>query len=299
MNGRAFFVQRLGIVGVGLIGASIGLAARARGLVGCVLGCARSEETLAAARDCGAIHEAADLPTIAATCDLIVLAVPMLAYEGVLQAMAGHLAPDAVLTDAGSTKRLPLRLARRILGGKAARFVGAHPIAGSERSGPQAARADLFAGRLCVLTPENNAPEAMRRVEDFWRALGMEIAVLDAASHDRLFARVSHLPHLAAYALVNAIVALAGNEEPFCYAGAGFRDFTRIASSSPEMWRDIALANADALMEALDRLRAELDTMREAVAARDGEALLAMFAAAKKARDAWLAARKEEACPAS
>ncbi len=299
MNARGPFVDTLGIVGVGMIGASTGLAARRAGIARRILGAARSERTLDEARALGAIDEAATPGEIAAQADLVVVAVPMLAYEAVFSAMAPHLSPGAVLTDAGSTKRHAVDIAHRLLGAAARRFVGAHPIAGSERSGPAAARADLFAGRLCVLTPVDCDARALGVVEAFWRALGMDITVLDPESHDRLFARVSHLPHLAAYALVNAIVALAGGEEPFCFAGAGFRDFTRIASSSPEMWRDVAVANADALTEALDRLRGELDAMREAVAARDAARLEAMFRRAKQARDAWLAARGDRSCPAS
>ncbi len=293
MNEQDCLVRTLGLVGVGMIGASIGLAAKRAGLVRQVLGCARSAKTVREAQARGAVDAAASLQEIAAQADLIVVAVPMLAYEEVFAAMAPHLRADACMTDAGSTKRLAVEVAHRHLGAHARRFVAAHPIAGSERSGPQAARADLFVDRPCVLTPVQCEPWALRSVEGFWRALGARIAVLDPDTHDRLFARVSHLPHLAAYALVNAIVSLAGNEEPFAFAGAGFRDFTRIASSSPEMWRDIAIANADALTEALDRLRMELDAMREAVAARDAARLEAMFRHAKQARDAWLATQGE------
>jgi len=295
-----FSCRTVAIAGVGLIGASIGLALRASHPEIRRIGVGRSKQTLLRAQRLGAIDAIAEPEQAAQEADLFVIAAPLGAYPSILRAIAPVLRehPRLAITDAGSTKRQPLAQASEILGDRAKRFVGAHPIAGAERSGPDAARADLFQQRACILTPQDCDPDALFFVEAFWRALGARISVMDAESHDRLFARISHLPHLAAYALVNAIVRLAGREEPFAFAGAGFRDFTRIASSSPEMWRDIALANADVLVQALDALRAEIDALREAVARKDAEALFSAFAAAKQARDEWLARHRceEESC---
>ncbi len=280
------------IVGVGMIGASLGLALQQKRWAREVWGLGRSRETLNKALELGAITRIADAPMLAEA-DCVVLCVPMLAYDAALQRIAPHLRADAVLTDAGSTKRHAVAAARRALGARASRFVGAHPIAGSERSGPEAARADLFAGRPCILTPAGADPEARARAKAMWEAAGAKIEEMDPEAHDALLARVSHLPHLAAYALVDAIVALAGEDEPFRLAGAGFRDFTRIASSSPEMWRDITLANADMLVSCLDAYLAELARLRDAVARGDADYLQRVFTRAKQARDAWL--RRERA----
>ncbi|MDX8401723.1 MAG: prephenate dehydrogenase/arogenate dehydrogenase family protein [Mariprofundaceae bacterium] len=283
-------VRRLAVIGVGLIGGSLALALRRAGAVAHVIGAGRDAAHLAHARSLGVIDEGTtDIAAAVDGADMVLLAVPMGAYAGVLGAMAGALAPDAIVTDAGSTKRYAIEAARAHLP-DAARFVPGHPIAGSEHSGVAAARPDLFRSRLCLLTPTAETGEAaLARVEAMWTAVGAHVQRMDADEHDRVLAAVSHLPHLAAYALVNAVLRLRRDDlDPLDFAAGGFRDFTRIASSSPEMWRDICLTNRDALAGQLDALLEELGALRAALADEDGEALLAHFAAAKAARDAWL-----------
>ena len=283
------------IIGVGLIGGSLALAMRRAGLCARITGVGRGHANLHCARQLGIIDEACtDLAEALGRpgVDLVIIAVPMGAYHPVFAQLARHAPEAALISDVGSTKRHALAMAERHLGASACRFVPAHPIAGAEQSGAAAARAELFAGHWCVLTPgEGTDAEALTRIEQLWRACGARVLRMDADTHDDVLAGVSHLPHIAAYALVNAVRDAAPAscaDDPFAFAAGGFRDFTRIASSSPEMWRDIALANADALLDKLDAYQAELTRLRQAIAARDGEALLRAFGAAKEARDQWV-----------
>ena len=225
----------------------------------------------------------------AAQADCILLALPVGETEAVLKQLAPHLKPGAVVTDAGSTKANVVAAARAALGARFVDFVPGHPIAGSEQSGPGAARADLYRGKRVVLTPETDTrADAVATVRALWEAAGAQVETLDAALHDRIFAAVSHLPHLAAYALVDDLAQRADADTFFRFAASGFRDFTRIAGSSPEMWRDIALANRDALLVELDAYLAALQTLRAAVDARDGDALHEIFTRARAARENWL-----------
>ena len=293
MNGRAVCIERLAVIGVGLIGGSLARALKQAGAVAHVTGIGRDAAHLERARALGVVDEATtSLAEGVARADVVAVCVPMGAYDAVFRALAEAASETAVITDAGSTKRHALVAARRHLdAGRLARFVPAHPIAGGERSGVEASRADLFAGHWCVLTPTGQtAEDATALVETMWRATGARVTTMDAGDHDAFLAAVSHLPHLAAYALVNA-VRKQGDEahDPFRFAAGGFRDFTRIASSSPVMWRDIALANRDALLAQLAAYRDELESLNAALEAGDGEALLAAFSAAKQARDDWLA----------
>jgi prephenate dehydrogenase len=203
--------------------------------------------------------------------------------------MAPKLEPNVLVTDGGSTKQDVIAVARPALGARWSRFVPAHPIAGAEHSGVDAARADLYDGRNVVLTPlAETAADAVDRAEALWRACGARVARMSAGEHDKVFAAVSHLPHVLAYALVAMIAERADAERLFGFAAGGFRDFTRIASSSPEMWRDIALANRDALLAEIDRYGDALATMRDLVAAGDGDALQELFTRSRDARNAWL-----------
>jgi prephenate dehydrogenase len=233
-----------------------------------------------------------------ADADLVLLAAPVAQYPGLLAAMAGRLGPDTIVTDAGSTKQDVIAAARATLGGSVSRFVPGHPIAGTEHSGATAAFATLFRERNVVLTP---VPEtdlaATATVTALWEACGSRVRVLDPAAHDRIFAAVSHLPHLVAFALVEAFAARSDADDIFRFAASGFRDFTRIAASSPEMWRDIALANRGALLVEVAAFRAQLDRVAAMVAAGDGEALAAVFARARAARRTWEA--KYHATPAA
>lgn len=280
--------EQLALVGTGLIGGSFALALKAAGAVREVIGVGRNPARLTVARELGLIDRAVDWPE-AAQADCILLAMPVGETEAVLKQLTPYLKPDTIVTDAGSTKANVVAAARAALGARFVDFVPGHPIAGSEQSGPGAARANLFQGRLVVLTPQpETRAGAIATVRALWQAAGAQVETLDAEQHDRVFAAVSHLPHLAAYALVDDIAQRVDADTFFRFAASGFRDFTRIAGSAPEMWRDIALANRDALLVELDAYLDALQTLRTAVDARDGQTLLAMFARARGARENWL-----------
>lgn len=280
-------IDTLALVGAGLIGGSFALALKQTGAVRAVSGVGRSAARLTVARELGLIDRAVDWAE-AGQADVILLALPVGETEAVLRQLAPHLKPGAIVTDAGSTKTNVVAAAHAVLGARAADFVPGHPIAGSERSGPGAARADLYRGRRVVLTPQpDTRADAVAVVRALWEATGAQVEMLDATQHDRIFAAVSHLPHLAAFALVDDLAGRADSELFFRYAASGFRDFTRIAASSPEMWRDIALANRPALLAELDGYVAALQTLRQALNDEDAAALLAMFSRARGAREHW------------
>lgn len=281
-------VDTLAIVGTGLIGGSFALALKQAGAVRRVLGVGRSPARLTIARELELIDGVADYAQ-AGQADCILLALPVGETETVLRQLAPHLKPGAIITDAGSTKRNVVEAARAALGERFTDFVPGHPIAGSEQSGPGAARADLFQGKKVLLTPlAETRPDAFETVKALWLATGAQVETLDAAQHDRVFAAVSHLPHLAAFALVDELAQREDGDTFFRLAASGFRDFTRIAGSSPEMWRDIALANKQALLTELDAYLAALETLRDAVSTEDAATLLEMFTRARTAREHWL-----------
>ena len=282
-------IDRLAIIGVGLIGGSFALALKRAGAVREVLGVGRTAASLELARQQGLIDRTVDIAE-AAQADCILLAMPVGETAAVLAQLAPHLKPGAIVTDAGSTKANVIAAARAALGARFSDFVPGHPIAGSELNGPLAARADLFQSRKVVLTPEpETRGDAQALVNALWAATGAQVEILEADLHDRIFAAVSHLPHLAAYALVNELAQRENSADFFRFAASGFRDFTRIAGSSPEMWRDIALANRDAVLVELDAYLTALQTLRTAVSVEDAAALLEIFARARAAREHWLA----------
>lgn len=280
---------RVVIVGVGLIGGSFALGLRRAGLAGRIVGLGRSAQVLARARELGIIDEACATPQEALRgADLVLLAAPVAQTGPILASLLPHLEPQTIVTDAGSTKSDVVAAARAALGDRIAQFVPGHPIAGRESNGPDAAIPDLYRGKKTVLAPlPENAPEIVERVAAAWRACGAVIHVLTPQEHDKVFAAVSHLPHLLAYALVDDIANKPHADLLFQYAASGFRDFTRIAASSPEMWRDISLANRDALLGELDAYLAQLTHLRARLAAGDGAALEATYANAQRARRAW------------
>ncbi len=280
---------RVAIIGCGLVGGSFALALRRASLAHDIVGFDRDRATAEKARRLGIVDAIAEDARDAVTgCDLIVIAAPVAQTENILRTIAPALERDAIVTDVGSTKRDVIAAARGALGERIARFVPGHPIAGREVHGPDAALAELFVGKCVLLTPlvENDA-EVVARVRDAWIACGARVEVLRAEAHDQVLSAVSHLPHLLAYALVAQIADAPDAELKFALAGGGFRDFTRIAASSPEMWRDIAIANRDALLDDLDGYRARLDALRAWIAAGDRDALEAMFAKASAARRDW------------
>jgi prephenate dehydrogenase len=283
-------LKKIAIFGVGLIGGSFALALKKAGAVERIVGVGRTPATLMRARELGIIDAiSSSVADALQDADLVLIAAPVAQTEAILASIKPHLQPGTVVTDAGSTKTDVVAAARSALGEKIAQFVPGHPIAGRELNGPDAAIADLYIGKKVVLTPlpENAAPD-VGRVADAWRQCGAVIHQLTPEKHDGVFASVSHLPHLLAYALVDDIAKKPHADLLFQYAASGFRDFTRIAGSSPEMWRDISLANQAALLVELDAYLAQLAHLRNALAAGDGPALEAVYANAQHARHNWV-----------
>jgi len=280
---------RVVIAGVGLIGGSFALGLKAVGAAGTIVGLERSPEALARALELGLVDEACTSAEQALRgADLVLLAAPVAQTSAILRSMLPWLEPQTVVTDAGSTKSDVVEAARAVLGERIAQFVPGHPIAGRESNGPDAAIPGLYRGKKAVLTPlPENEPASVDRVAQAWRLCGAVIHRLSPLEHDRVFAAVSHLPHLLAYALVDDIANKPHADLLFQYAASGFRDFTRIAGSSPEMWRDISLANRDALLGELDAYLAQLTLVRTRLAAADGAGLEAIYANAQRARRAW------------
>jgi prephenate dehydrogenase len=284
-------LKTLAVIGVGLIGGSFALALKRAGAAMAVVGYDRDPRALERAVELGVIDTAAESAGDAAKdADLVLIAVPVRQIDGVLRDVATAIGPNSVVTDAGSTKAEVVRTARETLRERFPRFVPGHPIAGREASGVDAAIPELFRGARIVLTPApETAPDAQDLVRACWEAAGARVAVTAAETHDQLFAAVSHLPHLLAFALVSEIAARENSAELFGFAAGGFRDFTRIAGSSPEMWRDIALQNRAALLAELDRYGARLAVFRELIDKGDGPALERLMREAKGARASWIA----------
>ncbi len=283
-------LDKVVIVGVGLIGGSFALALRRAGAVRTIVGMGRSPQAMARALELGIVDSVTDSAAEAMRgAGLVLLAAPVAQTGPILASLLPHLEPDTVITDAGSTKGDVVAAARAALGGRVRQFVPGHPIAGRESNGPDAALPELFRGKKSVLTPlAENAAADVERVAAAWRLCGAVVHVLSPEEHDRVFAAVSHLPHLLAYALVDDIAAKPHAALLFQYAASGFRDFTRIAGSSPEMWRDISLANRDALLTELDAYLAQLTALRATLAAADGPGLETVYANAQRARQAWI-----------
>jgi prephenate dehydrogenase len=282
-------IDKLVVCGVGLIGGSFALALRRAGIVRHIVGIGRSGASLERALVRGVIDEAAsDWRRALDGADLVLLAPPVGQMDAIMAAMAPHLRPGTVVTDAGSTKRDVIEAIYRHLDAHVAHVVPAHPIAGAERSGVDAAFASLYEGRKVVVTPlPENEPSAVLRVREAWEACGAVIHEMPPHDHDRVFAAVSHLPHLLAFGLVHDLAGRANAEQLFGFAASGFRDFTRIAGSHPEMWRDICMANRQAVLAELDQYLAELAYLRALLLSGDGERLEQLFAEARRARTAW------------
>ena len=283
-------IEKLVIVGVGLIGGSFALALKGAGAVGRVIGVGRGARNIRRALDLGIIDAAgaADAETLK-DADLALLAVPAGQMRAVMRSIAPLLGPKTVVTDAGSTKQDVVGFARRELKAALSRFVPGHPIAGTEKSGADAAFAGLYRGRRVVLTPlAENEPGALALVRAAWVRCGASVSELRPREHDTVLAAVSHLPHVLAYALVDQVARHKNAKQLFSYAAGGFRDFTRIAASHPEMWRDICLANRKALLAEIDRYGGKLERVRRMLARGDARALDGLFSGAREARNRWL-----------
>ena len=283
-------IRRLAIIGVGLIGGSLARALRRAGQVGEVVGCGRGKANLDEAVALGVIDRYThDVGEAVDGADMVFLAVPLGAMREALSAMRGRLADGAVVTDGGSAKGSVVRDCEAVFGTVPAFFVPGHPIAGTENTGVAASFADLYVNRRVILTPvAETSPAALERVETMWRACGAEVTRMELAHHDEVLAATSHLPHMLAFSLVDALARMEENDEIFRYAAGGFRDFTRIASSNPVMWRDICVANRHALGDIMERYIAEMKELAESVRQGDGEHLLEIFTRAKAARDRYI-----------
>ena len=283
-------IRRLAVIGVGLIGGSLARALRGADCVGEVVGCGRSAANLERALELGVIDRWSHDPAQAvAGADLVFVAVPLGTMGQVFGAIRDALAPDAVVTDGGSVKGSVVLDARAAFGQVPPRLVPGHPIAGTERSGVDASFPELYQGRRVILTPlAETDPRAVERVTAMWEACGADVTLMEVAHHDEILAATSHLPHMLAFGLVDVLARMRENDEIFRYAAGGFRDFTRIASSDPVMWRDICIANREPLGAMLERFGDEMKDLADTIRSGDASHLLEIFARAKAARDRYV-----------
>ena len=283
-------IRKLAIIGVGLIGGSLARALRAAGQVDRVVGCGRGEANLQRAVQLGVIDAYThDVGEAVSDADMVFVAVPLGAMREVFEQMQGHVADDAVITDGGSAKGSVIADFYAVCSEHTSRFVPGHPIAGTEYNGVEASFAELYQNRRVIITPTAaSSARAVQRVTDMWTVCGAEVVPMGVEHHDRVLAATSHLPHMLAFGLVDALARMEEHEEIFRYAAGGFRDFTRIASSNPVMWRDICIANKVALSRMISNFATELQALADSVEQGDGERLLEIFQRAKEARDAYV-----------
>jgi len=282
-------VKKLVIFGVGLIGGSVALALKKQANAPLCVGVGRNQASLEQALALNIIDEATtDIAAALSGADMVLIAAPIAQTNNILQSIKPHLDSKTIITDAGSTKTDVLATAKEVLGEQAKQFIGGHPIAGAEKSGPSAATDDLYIGKKVVLTPspENN-PDDIQQVRQLWLDCGAKMIEMTAEKHDGIFATVSHLPHVLAFALVEDMVSRDNADELFQFAASGFRDFTRIAGSSPEMWRDISFANRTALLNEITSYEQALAKLKQTLAAEDSDGLQTIFERASKARNDW------------
>lgn len=294
-----FKIGKLVVIGIGLIGGSFALALKQAKAVKHVVGVGRTRKNLNAALRLGIIDEVCtDAARAVEGADLVLLGTPVGQMPEIMARIAPHLSAHTVISDGGSTKQDVIAYARRLLGEHFPRFVPAHPIAGTEKSGAAAAFAGLYRSKNLILTPQpETSARAMRLVRAAWERCGARIVRLEAEEHDAIFAAVSHLPHVVAFALVNALARRPNPRRLFGFSGGGLRDTVRIAGSSPEMWRDICIANRTALLAALDDYEGELELIRSAIESGDAAALERMFGQARAARARWLPGASAKAQP--
>ncbi len=283
-------VGNLAVIGVGLIGGSLARALRQAGKVKRIVGCGRGRDNLERAVELGVIDDFThDIGEAVEGADMVFVAVPLGAMRGVFKRMCGHLGEGAIVTDGGSAKDSVITDFQVACPAHFNRFVAGHPIAGTERNGVEASFAELYRNRRVILTPnEDTAADALDRVSAMWRACGAEVVSMDVERHDRVLAATSHLPHMLAFGLVDALARLDEHDDIFRFAAGGFRDFTRIASSNPVMWRDICIANREALAAIMLKFAEEMRDLGSTIEKGDAEHLLAVFERAKAARDAYV-----------
>lgn len=283
--------RKITIIGVGLLGGSVGLAVRRRGLAGEIAGYVRSEKAVADCEKYGATDYATtDLLAAVSQADLVILGTPLAQMRPLVKQLLPALKRGAIVTDVGSVKADVVRELEPLVKQAGAHFIGSHPMAGGEKTGVAAARKNLFEKAVCVVTPPKKSPAgAVRKLEQFWKALGARILKLDAAQHDLLVGRSSHLPHVVAAALAGLVLDPKQPKQQAALCATGFRDTTRIASGSPEMWRDITLANRKNIARSVAAYLAELKKFQTAVKASDAKGIEKFFATAKNRRDEWLA----------
>ena len=282
-------MKKFVIFGVGLIGGSVALALKKRANAPVCLGVGRHQSSLDQAL---ALHiidaTTTDIAMALNDADMVLIAAPVAQTNTILTSIKPHLSSKTIVTDAGSTKTDVLAIAKTVLGDQACQFIGGHPIAGAEKSGPSAAMDDLYIGKNVVLTPTaENKPDDVQKVRQLWLDCGAKVVEMTAEKHDGIFATVSHLPHLLAFALVEDMVARDNAAELFQFAASGFRDFTRIAGSSPEMWRDISFANKTALLNEITAYEHALSKLKQTLIAQDSDGLQTIFERASKARNDW------------
>lgn len=292
MNNRV--LKKLVIFGVGLIGGSVALALKKAGSTVQIIGVGRTSQSLQTALDLGVIDTAtSNIADALQNADIVLIAAPVAQTPAILNSIKPHLAATTVITDAGSTKGDVLTCAKEILGTQFSQFVGGHPIAGAEKSGVTAATADLYLNKNVVLTPTSETDtQSIQSVRLLWQACGANVSEMSAETHDGIFAAVSHLPHLLAFALVDEVATRPNAEQLFGFAASGFRDFTRIAGSHPEMWRDISLANKAALLNEITAYQKELSHLKQLLEHDDGDSLHALFERASVARNGWANTKK-------
>lgn len=282
-------INRLTIIGVGLIGGSLARALKAAGACGEVVGYGRRAESLQTALKLGVIDRAeTDMAAALKGADVVVLGVPVGTMASVLEQLKPHLEPQTILTDVGSTKGSVVAAAEKVFGSLPPRFIPGHPIAGTEKSGVEASFAELYKDRRVILTPLPDSDlDALEKVRWMWQQAGAEVIDMSVTHHDEVLAATSHLPHMLAFTLVDTLARLEDHDDIFRFAAGGFRDFTRIASSNPQMWHDICLNNRDALLKMIHRFSDELHTLAAAIESGHSEAILDTFKRAKTARDAY------------
>jgi prephenate dehydrogenase len=281
--------QQLGVIGCGLMGGSFALALKRAGLVKRVIGYSKSPSTTERAKKLGVIDVVAESALLAvAGSDIVLLSVPVAATESTFKAIRHLVEPGVLFMDVGSTKRDVVDAARRVLRERLGSFVPAHPIAGKELAGIGHADAALYAGRQVILTPlPQTAPDLVQKATDVWSAIGAQVLKMTPENHDAAFAAVSHLPHLLAFAYFSAVVGQPAGRDFLSLAGPGFRDFTRIAASNPEMWRDVLTANREEILKQSQRFRQSLDAFEQLMLSGNTDALEAMIRAAAEGRAGW------------